>query len=509
MTDPASDSDPSNQSIFNKVTLTYNGFGQVLSDAQQHFSASNTAVSVTYTYDPVSTTNASRRGTMVYPFSTGTRQIGYSYAGTDDGPLSRVSSLSFATTNPVVAYTYFGAANVASVTYQEPATDIVLTLAAGAAYDGFDAFGRVTNVAWKQSTTDLARLQYGYDQASNRTFRRDWVAHPASGDPKPFDEIYTYDGMPRLKSAARGVLNGTNTAVDSPTFGQAWELDQTGNWDRFTEYDNETGDETPTFTALDQTRTQTKANEIKSFAATTGPTWFPPAYDRGGNMARMPQPAAPTTGYQATYDAWNRLVKIEVANTTTKVGVYQYDALNRRTVKKTYTGAGAFSKERHYFYSDAWQVIEERESSTEGGNPASLTPDRQWVWGVRYIDDCVLRDRSDGGTLNERLYAMQDGNWNVVAIASTAGVVAERFVYEPYGASTEYSATYGTATSKDWEVRYTGVPLDTLTHLYLVRNRVFHPVQGTFIQRDKIPLEQQPFQYVYAAGNPDSASFIL
>ena len=50
----------------------------------------------------------------------------------------------------------------------------------------------------------------------------------------------------------------------------------------------------------------------------------------------------------------------------------------------------------------------------------SLTvPDRQFVWGLRYIDDCVLRDRSNGGTLNERLYAMQDANWNVVAICNT------------------------------------------------------------------------------------------
>jgi RHS repeat-associated protein len=496
----ASDATPSDMTLFNRVVQTFNGFGQILSDSQQHFNSSGTAVDVTYTYSAMGTTNASRRATMVYPYSTGTRQVGYSYSGTtDDDKLSRISSLSFATTNPIVAYTYFGAANVASVTYPEPTTDITLTLANGTDYSALDPFGRIVDLAWKQSTTDLARLQYGYDLASNRTFRRDWMAHPVSGTPKPFDEIYTYDGMHRLKSAARGVLNGAYTAVDSPSFGQTWQLDQTGNWDRFTEFD----DQGTTFTALDQTRTQNEANEIEQFAATTGAAWFQPVYDRNGNMTQMPQPAAPASGYQATYDAWNRLTKIELYGTTTKVGVYQYDALNRRTIKKTYT-SGVFSKERHYYYSNAWQVLEERESGMEGGNPVSITPDRQWVWGVRYVDDCALRDEinTSTGALVERLYAMQDGNWNVVAIASAAGAVAERFVYEPYGESTEYSGTYGVPAPKNWDVLFTGQRLSTETGIYLYRNRWYYITQGRFITRDPLRLLPSINTYQYARSIP-------
>jgi hypothetical protein len=41
--------------------------------------------------------------------------------------------------------------------------------------------------------------------------------------------------------------------------------------------------------------------------------------------------------------------------------------------------------------------------------------DRQFTCGLRYIDDLVLRDRGV-----ERKYALQDPNWNVVAVLSPA-----------------------------------------------------------------------------------------
>jgi hypothetical protein len=54
-------------------------------------------------------------------------------------------------------------------------------------------------------------------------------------------------------------------------------------------------------------------------------------------------------------------------------------------------------------------VLEERLDS-------STTADRVFLWGIRYIDDLVLRDRTTTSTLDERRYAIQDANWNVVAL---------------------------------------------------------------------------------------------
>ncbi len=96
---------------------------------------------------------------------------------------------------------------------------------------------------------------------------------------------------------------------------------------------------------------------------------------------------------------------------------YTYDGLNRRTTK---TSSGVL---RVYFYSNQWQVLKER----VGDNSV----DRQFIWGLRYIDDLVLRDRS-----TERLYALQDANWNVTAVVNTSGAVEERYQYTAYGLPT-------------------------------------------------------------------------
>jgi hypothetical protein len=50
----------------------------------------------------------------------------------------------------------------------------------------------------------LAQLKYGYDQASNRLYRRDEVARSAGAE---FDELYGYDGLQRLTSMQRGTLH--------------------------------------------------------------------------------------------------------------------------------------------------------------------------------------------------------------------------------------------------------------------------------------------------------------
>ena len=195
-----------------------------------------------------------------------------------------------------------------------------------------------------------------------------------------FDEKYVYDLVDRLKTMDRGELDDLKSQIGNLQFAQRWGLDATGNWRSFLE--DSDGDAS---WDLDQTRTSNKVNEVADINESTGPSWATPVYNRAGNMTTIPKPADPTQSFTATYDAWNRLVKLE--DTTGTVAQYEYDGAKRRTVKKTYV-AGQLDETRHFFYTEPsrWQVVEERLGT-------SSNPDRHLIWGLRYIDDLILRDR--------------------------------------------------------------------------------------------------------------------
>ncbi|ODA28247.1 hypothetical protein A6X21_01215 [Planctopirus hydrillae] len=153
-------------------------------------------------------------------------------------------------------------------------------------YTGLDHFGRVKDNRWHKAGTDLDRIKYGYDRASNRIWRENPVAQSYSAE---FDEIYTYDGSHRLKEMARGTLNVGHTALTSKTFGETWTLDETGNWSAYTRDDdgNLTND-------LVQARTANEVNEIGTITNSVGSTWAQPAYSPAGNMTTIPQPKDPS-----------------------------------------------------------------------------------------------------------------------------------------------------------------------------------------------------------------------
>jgi len=306
---------------------------------------------------------------------------------------------------------------------------------------------------------DIVRLEYGYDRSGNRLYRRDEVARSQTPLAK-YDELYGYDGLNRLTSFDRGELNVGNTGLTgSPTLTQDWTLDGTGNWSGFSQ---------TVQSPLTQTRTHNPVNEITGIGETVGTAWPDPAYDANGNATSFPKPASLGNGMTATYDAWNRLVK--VADSGGTVAEYRYDGLNRRTEKI----AGGTT--RHDYFSDQWQTLEERTGS-------STSADRQFVWGQRYVDDLVLRDRT-----SERLYALQDALFNVVALTSNTGAVQERFAYQPYGQSESLDPDFSTYTGTDlnWEYRFTGRELDFESGLQINRNRYLHLQLGRWITRDEL-----------------------
>ncbi len=109
---------------------------------------------------------------------------------------------------------------------------------------------------------------------------------------------------------------------------------------------------------------------------------------------------------------------------------------------------------------------------------------------MRFIDDLVVRDRDSngGGTLNERLYALDDPLGSVVAVVNSAGAVQERYAYSSYGAPFFLSAAFGmeSGTVVDWETLLAAYRADSCTGLYMARSRFFHCALGVWLSRDRI-----------------------
>ncbi len=455
-------------SIVNEVQYAYNTFSQLVTEYQSHSGAVNTSTSpkVQYAYSDGSA-NHVRRTSLTYP---STKVVTYDYGTSNGGDdlLSRVAALKESTTT-LVEYSYLGLSTFVRANYSsQPGVELTYikqgsegTGDAGDQYTGLDRFGRVYDQRWlvTSSGTAVDRFQYGFDRNSNRVFRDNLVA--SSGQ----DEYYSYDNLNQLTVLKRGDLNAGRTDISgTPVWQENFTFDPTGNW-----HGSSSGYVTRTSGVidLDQNRSNNPVNEITGFTTTTGTGWATPAYNAVGNMTTMPQPASLANGYTAQYDAWNRLV--ELKNGTTTVATYRYDGATRRVTKLV------GSNTTHFYYSDQWQILEERLNT---GSSA----DRQFVWGQRYIDDLVLRDQS-----TTRHYVLND-LVNVTSIINTSGTVQERYGYNAFGTSRVMNASFvvQSSSSYNWETRFAAYRWDSESGLYQVRYRYYHPLLGTWINRDPL-----------------------
>ncbi|MBX3436148.1 MAG: RHS repeat-associated core domain-containing protein, partial [Planctomycetaceae bacterium] len=467
-------------SIQNQVVYTYNHLSQITQSEQSHQGAVSSSPSVQYAYATSASggvfNNDIRPITTTYPSG---RVLFYGYS-TLDGLEDRLSIPRVLRETDVngailVDYPHLGSGRTVITDYQQP--DLKLDHYGGTSgtYAGLDRFGRTIDHRWydyTSGTVDRARYYYGYDYASNRTWKEDPVAAANTVD---LDDLYAYDGLHRLTAAERGDLNGGKTAISTLAFAQGYGLDQLNNWANFTEDDD--GD---AMLDLDQSRDHNDANEITDISETIGPAWATPAHDAAGNMTTIPQPAAPTSTYTLAWDAWNRLVK--VADGMSTVAEHEYDALNRRIVKRVFV-ANSRDHDEHFYLSEQNQVLEVRLDS-------SSNPQKQFTWGTRFVDDLVLRtrDTDNNGSLDETIYALQDANWHITAVAHTDGSILERLLYDPYGKSTilndDFSLDGDGESDYDWETRFTSREFDPETGLHYFRARYYHDRLGRFLRRD-------------------------
>jgi len=513
--------------VLNECQFVYNDFGQLTTEYQSHSGTVNVSMTpkVQYTFADGSS-NTIRPTGLVYPNG---RALTYAYggAGSISDRSSRIASIIDDDDTHLCDYSYLGLQTFVEQDDTEPQMKWTLIDLAGSndpdtgdIYSGFDRFGRVKDNRWYNynSATDVDRIQYGYDRASNRIWRKNTVA-AALG--KEFDEIYSYDRVHRLKDMARGTLNGSHTALTSETFAQCWTLDPTGNWTGFRE--DSTGSGT---WDLDQQRSANKVNEISAITVTTGDQWATPAYDKNGNMTTIPRPpqdrlnwANLTTdqwsdlkagdwtslpvvpAFSAIYDAWNRILRF--ADGAETVSDYSYDGAKRLIVQNSYSG-GSTSETRHLYYSElsSWQVIEERLASPQ--DDAAVK--RQFILGLRYIDDLLLleRDANLDSILDLRTYTCQDGNWNLTTATNDAGSIVDRFAYSVFGDCSFLAPTFSQrATSETGcEFLYCGYRLDILTRSYRVRHRTYAPWISVWLERDLQENEHGTNLYLYCNSAP-------
>jgi RHS repeat-associated protein len=185
-------------------------------------------------------------------------------------------------------------------------------------------------------------------------------------------------------------------------------------------------------------------------------------------------------GLKGKYDAWNRLVEVHDSNDNL-IASYEYNGLNQR-IKKTVGTTVTKS-----FFNENWQEVE------------SITNNQvtSYVWGLRYIDDLVLREKGE-----ERLYSLADPNWNVIAICDNSGNIQERYIYDAFGKRNVFDANFTTKadTEFDWNRVFTGQVIDSETGLMLYRNRYLKTKFGVFISRDPITYEGDDvnlYRYVF------------
>ena len=490
------DDSTSSGSVVNQVKRTYNAFGQLEDDYQDHSKAvvtttPNPSPKVSYEYDNGSS-NTIRLKKTTYP-SSAAIDWDYGTGGVND-ILSRVGSIK-ESGNTFAEYTYLGYATPVVVDYADPSVELTY-LAQGAEaekygdpYNGLDWFGRIADQRWQDSSGDLERVTYGYTKNSLKQWRRNLVAPPGAKE----DDLYVYDGLQQIEERDRGNLNPDNT-ISNVVETEDWTYDNSGNW---TDYDHTNGG-----SSVNQSRTHTKSNEIATYNGSSTPR----LYDNAGNMTRIPMGAATTTEYRmATWDAWNRLRRIQKVGSGSTSGTvldvwYEYDGLTRRTQKSIVAGVNTGTVS--YFYNSDWKCLEEYEGS-------STTPSKQFVYGARDRNDLILRkrDTDSNGSLDETLYALSDAMGSVTLIVDDSGTEIQRYRYQAFGPSQVLNPNFTdwtTGTNYDWQTRFHGEIRDEETGYYNYGYRYYLPELGRWPSRD--PMEEQGGYNLYGMVGNDAVN---
>ncbi len=189
-----------------------------------------------------------------------------------------------------------------------------------------------------------------------------------------------------------------------------------------------------------------------------------------------------------------------------------YDGLGRRVAKRTYDSSGKLAEHRRFYHSPDWQVVQEHVLQASG----KFQPERSYVWGQQGPNDLVARiwtSYPSSGPVDSWIYPLQDPAGNVTSLVGLkiqSGQiycdVLERFHYDPYGRPYFFDKDGDLRSphrsSYAWDILYGGYQYDRETGLYHVRQRVFHPDLGVWLQPDPQGYAGGPNLYQYCNGSP-------
>ena len=407
----------------NTITFTYDALNRALTNSPQNMSLTS------YTYDLADRVLTTSTPAVSGDPSTGIFSYGYDTAG----------RLISETTpdNLVTSYTLDNNSNTIKLTY--PDSYYVSS--------SYDALNRLTNIYLNGSTTSAAT--YAYDDLS-----RVVTLNLANGASSSYS-YYINNDLNTLANTYNSTSNVTFTygfnANNQIT--TQWVSDNSYMW-------HPASGGTTDYTA-------NNLNQYTSVGSTNNLT-----YDKTGNLLTY-------GNLSFTYDTLNQLTKAINSSTTVN---YEYDPLNRQTIKNVTSG-----NDTRYLYSSN-EIIATY-------NQATGTLTNRYIHGLS-IDDLVSTV-SSAGTVT---YCQSDQEGSIVANTDSSGNVLSTFSYSPFGESNNLTASgFG----------YTGQLYDSETGLYNYKARYYSPSLGRFLQPDPIGYSGGLNLYTYTVNDPLNLSDIF